>query len=448
MLALILVVGGALRAQQAIHGSHYQSADERSYARLAIDIANHQHYGDATTGMSQPLHWPPGAPFLFALAYKIHPSAHHSTQITAIRWEQWVFGVLLIGVVFLLARMLAGEVAALVSAAVIALYPPFIIGTSQQLSEPLGALVLAIAVLGVAWAAREGRWWRYGLAGVALGAAVLVRADLLVAPFLVAFVLIRPRGLKAAAALAAGTAIALAPWTIYASSRQHQFVPVTTGGGSALFVGTYLPGKGETFDMKRKLAAETKRKVPKARHFTNPLAIPATYVLDAVAKRNPSLSHDSSLRKEGLKNIKRYVFRDPIGWAGMMVAKVSRMWTRYARGGAMHTSWEIRVLHILIVIASTAGLLYGLWRTRNLILAAIAVIILWSTALHMLVISQGRYNLPLMPILVVGGVAGWLLARRRQPDAIIDPWPPPSDLPQASAGPRGPGTSPHPSATS
>jgi 4-amino-4-deoxy-L-arabinose transferase-like glycosyltransferase len=453
-LALILVVGGALRAQQAIHGSGYQSADERSYAKLAIDLATHHHYGDASTHMSEPLHWPPGAPLLFALAYKIHPSAHGSLKIQSVLWAQWVVGMALILVVFLLARMLAGDAAGLISATVIALYPPAIINTSEQLSEPLGALVLALGVLALAWAVREGRWWRWGLSGLALGAAVLVRADLLVAPFLVALVVAvvlgrrlgnwRP-GFAAGGLLAAGALLILAPWTIYASARKHQLVPVTTGGGSALFVGTYLPGDGNTFNMKRELVAETRRREPQTRTIKNPLAIPAADVLDAVAKRNPRLSHDASLRKEGLANIKRYVLHDPLGWAGLMVRKLDRMWTRYARGGAMHTSWEIRVLHILIVIASFAGLLYGLWRTRSLVLGAILAIIAWSTALHMLVVAQGRYNLPLMPILVVGGVAGWLLARRGT--AIIAPWPP-RDLPPSRVAPPGPETSPHPSATS
>jgi 4-amino-4-deoxy-L-arabinose transferase-like glycosyltransferase len=453
VLALILVIGGALRAQQAIHGSGYQSADEKSYAKLAIDIVKHGHYGDATTNMRQPLHWPPGAPALFALAYKIHPSPAGSLKIQSALWAQWVVGMLLIGVVFLLGRMLAGNAGGLIAAAVIALYPPAIINTSQQLSEPFGALVLALGVLAFAWAWREGGWWRWGLSGLALGAAVLVRADLLVAPFLVAIVaaLVLWRrggarsGLLAGGALALGAVIAVAPWTIYASSRQHQFVPVTTGGGSALFVGTYLPGKGETFDMKRKLAAETRKRVPAARKISEPLNIPAAYVLDAVAERNPGLSHDTSLRKEGLRNIKHYVWHDPIGWAGLMWDKIERMWTRYARGGAMHTSWEIRVLHIAIVIAAFAGLLYGLWRTRNLVLAAILAIIAWSTALHLFVIAQGRYNLPLMPILVTGGAAGWLLARRGR--ATFEPCPP-TELPPSWAAPPGHETSPHPSATS
>jgi hypothetical protein len=113
-----------------------------------------------------------------------------------------------------------------------------------------------------------------------------------------------------------------------------------------------------------------------------------------------------------------------------MVRKLDRMWTRYARGGAMHTSWEIRVLHILIVLAAFSGLFYGLWRTRSLVLGAIVAIIAWSTALHMLVVAQGRYNLPLMPILVVGGAAGWLLARRDA--AVADP---PAEGPVPPSGP-------------
>ncbi|MCW3066010.1 MAG: hypothetical protein JWN32_3182 [Solirubrobacterales bacterium] len=453
VLALILVVGGALRAQQAAHGSGYQSADERSYAKLAIDLAKHGHYGDASTHMSQPLHWPPGAPALFALAYKLHPSAHGSLKINSVLWAQWLVGVALIVVVFLLGRMLAGDAAGLIAAAVIALYPPLIINTSQQLSEPLGALVLALGVLALAWAVREGRPWRWGLAGLALGAAVLVRADLLAAPFLIAIVVAvvlarrvgRRPGLLAGGALAAGAILALAPWTIYVSSRQHQLVPVTTGSGSALFVGTYLPGDGNTFQMKRKLVAETRRREPQDRTVKNPLAIPAADVLDAVAKRNPGLSHDASLRKEGLANIKRYVTNDPIGWLGLMVRKLDRMWTRYARGGAMHTSWEIRVLHVVIVIAAFSGLFYGLWRTRNLVLGAILAIVAWSTALHLLVVAQGRYNLPLMPILVVAGAAGWALARRGP--AIIEQWPT-APLPPPEAGQPGRAASPHPSATS
>ena len=50
-------------------------------------------------------------------------------------------------------------------------------------------------------------------------------------------------------------------------------------------------------------------------------------------------------------------------------------------------------------------------------LAAILLAALYSTALHTLVVSQARYNLPLMPALLAGGVAGWFLVlRARRPE--------------------------------
>jgi hypothetical protein len=46
---------------------------------------------------------------------------------------------------------------------------------------------------------------------------------------------------------------------------------------------------------------------------------------------------------------------------------------------------------------------------------------------HMLVVSQARYNLPLMPALLAGGVAGWAMfvrgQKRRTPETARDPAP-------------------------
>ena len=45
----------------------------------------------------------------------------------------------------------------------------------------------------------------------------------------------------------------LAPWTIRNAIVLDRFVPVTTGGGKALFVATYLPGDGRQQLVKRQL---------------------------------------------------------------------------------------------------------------------------------------------------------------------------------------------------
>ena len=82
LLALIVALGGGLRAWYAAHPTTlYQSADELSYGKLALDLAHHGDYGTPASGLRDPLHWPPGAPALFALAHAIHsdPAASSST---------------------------------------------------------------------------------------------------------------------------------------------------------------------------------------------------------------------------------------------------------------------------------------------------------------------------------------------------------------------------------
>ena len=112
---------------------------------------------------------------------------------------------------------------------------------------------------------------------------------------------------------------------------------------------------------------------------------------------------------------------DPVGYAGMMLNKVQRMWSRYARGGARHTSPFIRGWHILLVLARLRRARARAIRAPLAAAGAILAAALTSTAIHMLVVSQARYNLPLMPALLAGGVAGWVMFLRGQRAAAAGP---------------------------
>jgi hypothetical protein len=224
------------------------------------------------------------------------------------------------------------------------------------------------------------------------------------------------------AVIAAGAAIAMAPWIVYASQRAGRVVAVTEGSAAALFVGTYLPGGGTTVGMKRDLGGEAKRLHPELRELRD-FHLPAEAVLDVAAARHPDLPRDEAISKEGRRNLERYALGDPIGFAGMMLDKVGRMWGRYARGGARPTETPITAWHVLLVIGSALGLAAGIWRarTRLPVLGAIALTLLYSTALHAVLVSQARYNLPLMPALIAGGVAGWVLLGRARTRSFAAP---------------------------
>jgi 4-amino-4-deoxy-L-arabinose transferase-like glycosyltransferase len=426
-LAVITLAGFALRAHQAANPTRsYQSADERSYGSLAYDLAHRGTYGSGASGLKSPLHWPPGAPLLFAAALKLdpEPATARTGDVPAAYWAQAIVGTITILAAFALAALIASSLAGLAAAALVAFYPPLIQACGEQLSENLGACVVALAFAALAWAwtREEVGWARFGLAGLLLGAAVLVRADLLLVPFIVAAVVGlagwrriggTPRAaLVVSAAVVAGALVAMLPWTIYASQRAGHFVPVTEGSASALFVGTYLPGKGTTVGMKRALGAYVKQRNPSLRG-TPDFNLEAGQVLNVVADWHPELPRDSAIRRAARDNIRTYAFGDPVAFAGMMADKAGRMWLRYARGGPRHTSPWIRGWHIALVLAAALFVCLGLRRRPTQgVLWAILAACLYSTALHMVVVSQGRYNLPLMPALIAAGAAGFALWRR------------------------------------
>lgn len=315
--------------------------------------------------------------------------------------------------------MLIGAWTGVASSAVVALYPPLAWGPSSLLSEPLGAFFVACAftALTLAWRTRRRPWW--AMAGALFGAVILTRTDLLFVPLfcaLMGLVIIGNTvswrlGAQSAGLLLLTAAIVVAPWAIYASNKAGKFVSVTTGGGSALFVGTYLPGNGSTFDMKFALKDEVVERHPdyKDRHYTS---IPAQVVLDDVAARHPELERDAALGKEARENLRKYALGDPVKFGQMMAFKAVKMWSRYARGGFDHTSPWWTALHDLIVVLSAMGILWGVVRRRDPAIASVGLGILLATGVHTLAVAHGRYNLPLMPILICAGCAGWTLAIR------------------------------------
>jgi hypothetical protein len=428
VLALVLVAGGAIRADRAVHHGAFLSTDERAYAILGIAIS-HGHY--TPRGMDDPLHWPPGTPLLFAIARKVSGVGDHDLDPAAVYVAQWVVGMALIVAVFLLVRLLAGPWPGVVAAAGVALYPPLAIITGDLVSEPLGALTGVLVLLALAWAWRTPSPvpWRFALAGALTGVAILVRADLLVLPFVLALVValgLRHAGARAAllgaGAYLACAALALAPWSVYASGRRHEFTPITSSSWSALFVGTYLPGGGQIFGLRRALGDEARAHNPRIRRIENS-NLRTEWIIDAVAARHPGLGRSDALKAETMRNLRRYALGRPLAFAEMQTDKLERMWIGYDRGSHHNRRAWILALHLLISGAGLAGLLYGVWRTRHPALWAILATVLTVTAVNSFFVSEARHNVRLVPLLVAGGAAGVALGRlsRRGPGERSEP---------------------------
>ena len=423
LLAAITIAGGVLRVEPARDPSPYQSVDERAYARLARTLARHGEYG--AKEMKDPLRWAPGAPVAFWVAHEIDP------QPTGLRWDvpaaytmQWIFSTALIPAVFALAALLAGVPAGLLAAAAIAAYPPLIGATGDLLTEPLGALMLTVGLIAVVLALRRPTALLAAAAGTLLGLTVLVRADLLPVPFLLVALLGgvawhaqgRRRGLVAAGAMVAGVLAMVGPWSAFASEREGKFVPVSTGGASNLYVGTYVPGNGTMFGLKREWGDRVREHIPRFRDYPD-WKLPQLRVMDTVAATHPEEpDREAALRAAVRDNVRDHVLGDPVGYAGMAVSKVSRLWLNYSVGTIHRQQDAMRAVHIALVLAAFAGLAAGLvaQRGRSPGLWALAIVLAWVTVVNVVLVSEARHNLPVMPVLVAGGAAGAALAVRQR----------------------------------
>jgi hypothetical protein len=189
--------------------------------------------------------------------------------------------------------------------------------------------------------------------------------------------------------------VPIAPWTIRNEVVLHRTVPISTGGGKALYVGTFLPADGEYQRVKALLLRRYEHRTlpPHSEALEN---VDPTPLFDRVAARYPNLPRDSALGKIGKQNFSRYFDEDPIEYMAMTARKTWRMWS--AGIGEAMESGAGRVIQALIVALALAGLGVLAWRRRWWELVAMATPLALVTAVGAISLAAPRRNEVLMAL--------------------------------------------------
>jgi hypothetical protein len=189
--------------------------------------------------------------------------------------------------------------------------------------------------------------------------------------------------------------VLIVPWTVRNYVVLDRVVPISTGGGKALYVGTFLPADGEYQRVKALLYERYHhRYLPPQSQALN--RVNPTPLFDRVAERYPDLPRDSALGKIGKQNFSRYFNEDPVAYLAMTARKVGRMWSSGV--GAAMGSTPGRVVQILLVALGLAGfVLLGL-RRRWWELLALATPIALVTAVGAVSLAAPRRNEVLMTL--------------------------------------------------
>jgi 4-amino-4-deoxy-L-arabinose transferase-like glycosyltransferase len=231
--------------------------DEIQYNAQANELADGHGFADAFDGKPTAEHPPATSLVLAPVSWVVKRFDRSSDRIMAHRLTMAVLGSVVVVVVGLLARSVAGDRAGYWAAGIAALYPNLWMNDALVMSETLAALAVALAIL---FAYRLTRHPTAGNAvwlGLVCGAAMLVRAELgLLLPCMVAPLVLwlrvvdmrRRLGLLAVCVVLAGAVAAL--WVVPNLFRFDKPVLFSTNDGLTLCganVDSVYYGKGIGF---------------------------------------------------------------------------------------------------------------------------------------------------------------------------------------------------------
>jgi 4-amino-4-deoxy-L-arabinose transferase-like glycosyltransferase len=457
-LALIALLGLVVRAYVVVNPVSNPADDSHAYYAISKSLYTEGSFGGPEFHDSSD--WSPGAPFLYAASFYATGGAREGTA----RIVEALLGVATILVVFALGWRLGGRDlgrwVGLFAAFAVAIYPPFLHTTGELMSEPPAMLTLPAAILSFLWASDRGEnalvpgmrrqkrsQLTWAVPGLLFGLTAMFRPEyLLVGAAFVVLAFIRlawsrtgdgggrwTASLAGAAVLLVAIVLPILPWTVRNYVVLDRVVPISTGGGKALYVGTYLPADGEYQRVKALLVKRYQHRdlAPnsEALNDVNPTPL-FNRVAEEEMSKDPNLTRDQALGKVGKENLSKYFGDEPVEYLAMTARKVGRMWSSGV-GEAMSTTAG-RVVQILLVLLGIAGfLLLALWR-RWWELVSLATPTVLVTLVGAVSLAAPRRNEVLMTL--VFPLAGLALASAVAAISSGRQWSAPQ--PQASSPPN------------
>lgn len=364
--------------------------DADSYVRLGHNLA--AGHGFVFEPGQPPTSWrAPGYPYYLALIFRIvgeDPQAARMTHALAWLFAAWM--------TTRIARTFGAHPdTALVSGALVGLYPEFIGLTGLLWSENLFVPIFLASTWAVlASVHRGGPILAVIGTGLLLGVTFLTRSTALVLIPVVFFAgydaLDRRNGLRRASIAALVALGILGAWT-WRNWRLHgRFILVESNMGLNLFVGN-TPDTPIPFAW-RKLAT-----------------LPGDERYQELVRGRSEGERNAALSRAALEYIRNHPFRT----AGRALAKAFDFWlpdffvARNVKAGSFGRRWTPLWTPVLLVTAasfvlvSVAALRTAIGSPRSFATRVICLVLFLYTLPHMLVYGASRYHLPLIPLIVV-----------------------------------------------
>lgn len=431
--ALIAVLATCLCLRLAL-AFYYSDADVTrdayNYREIGRSMADGKgfaidaFFGDIATGNPKLTAY--GNPIYPALLASIYWSIGEEIgRVPSVSVVQSVMDTLSCFLVFLLAyRLLDRRKAALVAAAVYAIYPPFLLSVITPMTETSTILLTLVAAYALIKAiggedgdeaAARGGFGRYVLAGALMGLLILLKPAMLGFPFAVGLMLFALRervgGWLVRSAIYIGVAyLVVSPWTLRNYAVFGVFLPVASHGGQTLWGGTG-PADGICLGGWAYPVASVNGPDPGNDRIPR-ISEPTYRKITAMQERLSQLDEiqlDKALRAEAIKEIKQH----PGRYLFLAVKKPFRLWFNLWNDfPPSMSSYAIAGLNAVLLALAVLGYRRSKIDYRFKILSV--YLIGYTTVLSMLAFANLRYSYPLMPFVIILA-ASVIGARKKQP---------------------------------
>ena len=385
VLVSLLLVAFCIRLFWVLAFQQPPGPDAASYDELGWRLATGQGYVEDDG--SPTAYWPVGYPAWLAAVYLVWG---HSWLAAGVM--NAVLGTVIVFLTYWLARQFVSTRQAVLAAAIIAFLPSYVVAyTSNLRNETFYAVFVLLALITTIYAVRTPSWRNVVLLGIVIGLGVYVRPTLLLFPSVFGVLLLLHSGLtpKRAILLTILTGctviVTISPWTVRNFLAMDGLVLTATNGGKTFYLGN---GPGATGKYRR-------------------------VDMSVFSDRSEMTVYREGFRK-GVDNI----LSDPIAWASILPVKVWYLWVSDISSMAPYLLPEhyqsrlgwLRVIgqsyYTAIVLATLVGLCTDnplrYWRQPSTLLL-ILTLAYW-TLFHMMFHGQGRFHMPMVPVIVVLGI--------------------------------------------
>jgi len=437
VLAVVTVAGLGLRVGYAIDQPSPPPPDAGAYARIAESLYRDGSFDARPAGATREIQpsssYAPGLPLFVTAVYWVSGGTHLTLALVLLA----LLSAAAIPLTFALGKRMAGAVAGLIGATALAIYPALLEYQGMLLTEPLAAFLLSASLVTFLWATDRRSTWAWLGSGALLGLLALVRPEYLAVAVLLplawlAWEAIRGR-LRQAWVMAAvsllGTVVVLAPWTIRNAVALDRVVPVSTGGGKALFIGTYLDADGDGPKLRELLLAQRpilREQLSRGGPLDDPSRLVLERVLDRVAaERYPDLETDAALGRLGRENLENNITEEPLRFVGLLVGKAYETWIDTPREVMERQPWRALQLGILIFALIGLGALAA---RRRFEAVACGLVVSYMTVVGAFLIASPRRELVMLPLLtaLAGVGACWIVEQLRGRRPAVDRRPSPT----------------------